>query len=41
MPEDYSKTLNDNLRQIEIDKFYNTDLFKLELVGMENKRLEY
>ena len=39
MPEDYSKTLNDSLRQIEIDKFYNTDLFKLELVGMEKQTI--
>ena len=39
MPESYSKTLNDSLRQIEIDKFYNTDLFKLELVGMEKQTI--
>ena len=39
LPADYISTLNDSLRKIEIDKFNNTDLFQLELVGMEKQTI--
>ena len=39
LPADYISTLNDSLRKIEIDKFNNTDLFQLELIGMEKQTI--
>ena len=40
LPADHLSTLNDSLRKIEIDKFNNTDLFQLELVGMEKQTIK-